>query len=154
LFLCDGDDFRAVAIGRRMPEAFAERLRRGIRGSTTPPSAPLLTGAPFVHIADVAALDHPMARAAVDLAGVHTLLSVPLRQRGALLGMIVAGRPEVRPYTEKEIAILQNFAAQAAIAMENARLLGELRQRTTDLQESLEYQTATSDVLKVISRST
>jgi len=128
----DGQAFRVLAT-RGLPAQFEELIReRPVRPG---PFVQRLLHDGFIHSIDLAEVDDPLARASVELAGVRTTLHVALRKDGALLGQIVAARREVRPFSEKQIALLQNFAAQAVIAMENARLLGELRQRTDQVAE-------------------
>ncbi|HLZ02525.1 MAG TPA: GAF domain-containing protein [Bradyrhizobium sp.] len=133
----DGERFSAVAV-HNLPQQFADLLRRGFRGSDHPVGRVLLAGDRLVHISDCAEIDHPVMRSAVDLAGIRTALFVPLRRDETLLGLIVSARREVRPFSENEIALLEGFAAQAVIAIENARLLGELRERQAELRTTFD----------------
>ena len=139
LWTYDGERIHATAL-RGVPPTFAEFLTRTSH-SVGPDNAHgrLLRGEPVVHIADVAEdkayrSDDPIRRTLVELGGGRTLLAVPLRKDDTFLGDFVIYRQEVRPFSDKQIALLQNFAAQAVIAIENARLLDEIRQRQAELR--------------------
>jgi GAF domain-containing protein len=151
LMLYDGQQIRAVAT-RGYPREYAALLRGGYPAGPWSLLLGRLTRGEIFQLADVkefVAADKspsPMTRAAIEITGVRTTLHVPLRKDTELLGYISAQRQEVRPFDDNQIALLQSFAAQAVIAMENARLITETR-------EALEQQTATAEVLQVINSS-
>ncbi len=150
LWLCDGEKFHAAAL-HGAPAAYAEIARNPVQVRPDNPLGRMLRGERLIVSVDVADEEpyragDPVRRALVDLAGARSVIQVALVKDNVLLGSLTVYRQEVRPFSEKQITMLQSFAAQAVIAMENARLITETR-------DALEQQTATAEILQVINTS-
>jgi GAF domain-containing protein len=151
LWLVEGEGFRAAARYGELPAGFVETRGSVFRPGQDVPFVRAARTQRALHVHDLrreqAYLDgDELLVRAVDFMGVRTSLAVPMLEADQSVGVIAVYRQEVRPFTDKQIGLVTNFAAQAAIAIENARLLNELRQRTRDLSEALEQQTAMADI--------